>query len=246
MGGHGGRARAPDVVEGRGLDAGLGEPAAHPNSRYITPIGAVPDPRPRVGRPEGRADLGDPVRRPAQDHRAAGDAGPRLAARHVHGRHHVEREDRGGRGRARPGAPRPDGDAAVPRLQRGRLLPALGGRRQGRRRRRSCRRSSTSTGSAAATTAGSCGPASARTAACSSGAIERIEGRGAAAETPVGHVPTADQMDLDGLDADRRRRRPPRSPSTSTSGGRRSRSSRSGSPGSGTSCRPRCATSWRR
>lgn len=32
-------------------------------------------------------------------------------------------------------------------------------------------------------------------------AIERIEGRAAARETPIGHVPTADQLDLDGLDA---------------------------------------------
>jgi phosphoenolpyruvate carboxykinase (GTP) len=32
--------------------------------------------------------------------------------------------------------------------------------------------------------------------------VERIEGRGAAVETPVGHVPTPDQIDLDGLDAD--------------------------------------------
>ena len=36
--------------------------------------------------------------------------------------------------------------------------------------------------------------------------VERIEGRGAAVETPVGHVPTPDQIDLDGLDADARRR----------------------------------------
>ena len=32
--------------------------------------------------------------------------------------------------------------------------------------------------------------------------IERIEERAAAVETPVGHVPTPDQIDLDGLDAD--------------------------------------------
>jgi phosphoenolpyruvate carboxykinase (GTP) len=32
--------------------------------------------------------------------------------------------------------------------------------------------------------------------------IERLEGRGAAVETAVGHVPTPDQIDLDGLDAD--------------------------------------------
>jgi phosphoenolpyruvate carboxykinase (GTP) len=32
-------------------------------------------------------------------------------------------------------------------------------------------------------------------------AIERIEGKAAAVETPIGYVPTADQMDLDGVDA---------------------------------------------
>jgi len=31
--------------------------------------------------------------------------------------------------------------------------------------------------------------------------IERIEGKAAAAETPIGYVPTPDQMDLDGVDA---------------------------------------------
>jgi len=30
--------------------------------------------------------------------------------------------------------------------------------------------------------------------------IERLEGRAAAAETPIGHIPTADQIDLEGLD----------------------------------------------
>jgi phosphoenolpyruvate carboxykinase (GTP) len=33
-------------------------------------------------------------------------------------------------------------------------------------------------------------------------AIDRIEGRAAAQETPIGHVPSAEQLDLDGLDAD--------------------------------------------
>jgi len=32
--------------------------------------------------------------------------------------------------------------------------------------------------------------------------IERMEGKAAAAETPIGYVPTPDQMDLEGLDAD--------------------------------------------
>ncbi|QFZ23843.1 phosphoenolpyruvate carboxykinase (GTP) [Saccharothrix syringae] len=34
-------------------------------------------------------------------------------------------------------------------------------------------------------------------------AVERLEGRAAAVETPIGHVPTADALDLDGLDASR-------------------------------------------
>ncbi|WP_433266683.1 phosphoenolpyruvate carboxykinase (GTP) [Actinosynnema sp. CS-041913] len=34
-------------------------------------------------------------------------------------------------------------------------------------------------------------------------AIERIEGKAAARETPIGHVPTADELDLSGLDAPR-------------------------------------------
>ena len=34
-------------------------------------------------------------------------------------------------------------------------------------------------------------------------AIERIEGKAAAVETPIGYVPTADDLDLSGLDASR-------------------------------------------
>jgi phosphoenolpyruvate carboxykinase (GTP) len=34
-------------------------------------------------------------------------------------------------------------------------------------------------------------------------AIERLEGKAAAQETPIGHVPTADELDLDGLDTPR-------------------------------------------
>ena len=32
--------------------------------------------------------------------------------------------------------------------------------------------------------------------------VERLEGRGGAVETPIGHVPTADALDLTGLDVD--------------------------------------------
>ena len=46
-------------------------PAAHPNSRFCAPASQVPVDRARVGGPEGRADLGVPLRRPARHHRAA-------------------------------------------------------------------------------------------------------------------------------------------------------------------------------
>ena len=62
------------------------------------------------------------------------------------------------------GAPRPVRDAAVLRLQHGRLLQPLAATSAGSCRTR--RASSTSTGSARTTTASSSGPASARTCAC--------------------------------------------------------------------------------
>jgi len=91
--------------------------------------------RPRVGVGRGRANRRDPVRRPSQDHGAAGDRGPRLDPRHVHGRH-AELGDHGGR--SRPGrrrSPRPDGDAAVHRLPRRRLPQPLDHDGQDPRRR---------------------------------------------------------------------------------------------------------------
>ncbi len=77
------------------------------------------------------------------------------------------------------------------------------GSRSASARARSFRRSSMSTGSAAAKrTAISCGRASARTAASLKWIVERIEGKADAADTPIGFVPTADSLDLNGLDVD--------------------------------------------
>ena len=85
--------------------------------------------RARVGRPEGRADLGDPVRRPPPQHGAARDRGVQLAARRVPRLDHGF-GDHGGRGRrGRQPAPRPVRDVAVLRLQHGRLLRALAAHR---------------------------------------------------------------------------------------------------------------------
>ena len=63
-----------------------------------------------------------------------------------------------------------------------------------------CPRSSTSTGSARTRTGDSCGPATARTPACSSGSSNACAGRGEAVETPIGRRAALGAIDIDGLD----------------------------------------------
>ena len=129
-------AGAPDRLEGPRLDAGRrDEPVFAPELALLHADHAVPDHRAGVRRPEGRADLGDPLRRPPQDDDPAGERGPRLGARRLHGRDALVGDHRRRQGRGRRGAPRPDGDAAVHRLQRRRLLRPLGRDGQGGRRR---------------------------------------------------------------------------------------------------------------
>src|SRR5690606_6943849 len=104
-----------------------------PELALLHPDHPVPDPGAGVRGPEGRTDFGDPVRWPAQDHRSAGGPVPGLGTRRLHGSHTVLRDHRcRGRG-GRRGAARPDGDAAVHRLPRRGLLPALDRERQGKR-----------------------------------------------------------------------------------------------------------------
>ena len=100
-------------------------PAAHPNARFTAPAVAVPVDRSRVGGPEGRADLGDPLRRPPGHQRPARHRELRLGARRVPRLDH-ELGDHRRPGRRRRQAPlRPVRDAPVLWLQHGRLLPAL-------------------------------------------------------------------------------------------------------------------------
>ena len=75
-------------------------------------------------------------------------------------------------------------------------------------------------------------------------AIERIEGKAAAVETPIGHVPTPESLDTEGLDMTATPSSSRRSPSTPRSGRPRSRRSRSGSPSSARPSRPSCRSSW--
>ena len=131
--------------------------------------GAVPLDRPQLGGPRGRADLGDPVRWPPRHERAAGDRGPRLGPRCVPGRDDRLGADRCRRRHCRRAAPRPVRDAAVLRLQHGRLLGPLAQDRRDDRRRQTAARCTRSTGSARARTASSCGPGSVTTRACSRG-----------------------------------------------------------------------------
>ena len=94
------------------------ELSSHANSPLLHADQAVRHPRGRVRRPARRPDRRDPVRWSPQDHRPAGLRGPRLDPRHLPRRDALLGDHRR-RGRpGRRGPPRPDGDAAVHRLQR--------------------------------------------------------------------------------------------------------------------------------
>ena len=153
--------------------------------------------------PDGRADLGHPLRRPAGHQRAAGDRVARLAARRVPRLDHVVGEDGGGRRHGRRAALRPLRHAARSAATTWATTSTTGStsaapRSSATATPTTCPSCSGSTGSARATTASSCGRATARTAACSSGSSSGSTASGEAVETPIGRVP------------DRRRHRPHR------------------------------------
>ena len=118
------------------------------------------------------------------------------------------------------------------------------GRRDGRR---SCRRSSTSTGSARTTTGASCGPASARTRACSRGSSAAARATADADETPIGLVPARGRPRHR---RPRRRRRGPRGAADASTprscASRAAADPASTSRSSATACPTSCARSSRR
>ena len=118
--------------KGRDWTPESGERLQPPEQPLLHPGQAVPDDGRRVRRAQRRADRRDPLRRPPQDHRAARLRVARLGPRRVRRRDAVlgDHRRRHRCGRRRP--PRPDGDAALHRLQRRRLRQPLARDRQGR------------------------------------------------------------------------------------------------------------------
>ena len=111
---------------GQPLDARLRSPGRAPELALHGRRRAVPADLRRLGRARRRADRRDPLRRTPRHERAARRRGAQLEARRVHGRDDLVGADRRRRGHGRRAAPRPVRDAAVLRLQHGRLLGALG------------------------------------------------------------------------------------------------------------------------
>ena len=163
---------------------------------------AVPDPRAGVGRPGGRADLGDLLRWPPRHarfrwspSRATGSTArswvPPSPAR-------------------RP--PRPRARSAWCAATRWRCCPSsattsvttssTGWTSASKPTPASCPRSSTSTGSVAAQDKRFLWPGFGENSRVLKWAIERIEGKAGAKETPIGYVPTVADLDTEGLTED--------------------------------------------
>ena len=176
------------------------ELAQPPEQPLLHPDRAVPDPRRRVRRPQGRADLGDLLRWPPQDDRPARHRVARLGARHVHGRDPLLGDHRGGHRRGRRRAPRPDGDAAVHRLQRRRLLQALDRDRQGRRRLQAAEDLLRQLVPARRGRRVPVARLRRELPASSSGPSSASRARPPRSRRPIGHVPTPESLDTDGLD----------------------------------------------
>ena len=202
VGGHDRRAAGPpDRLEGPRLDAGLARSSSTPPEQPLLHADhPVPDPR---------AEYDDPRGVPISAILFGGrrkttiplvDRGPRLGARRLHGRDAVLRDHRRRDRRGRRGAPRPDGDAAVHRLQRRRLLQPLDRDGQAATTPPSCRKIFYVNWFRRDDDGGFLWPGFGENSRVLKWVIERLEGKAAAVETPIGHVPAPGALDVDGLD----------------------------------------------
>ena len=232
--------------KGRDWTPGSPEPAAHPNSRFTTPADQCP-----TIAPEWDDPAGVPISAILFGGRRAStvplviesfdwDHGVFL------GRQRRLGEDRGGRGHGRRAAPRPVRDAAVLRLQHGRLLRLLAFGRRRRPTRPSCRGCSTSTGSARTPPGRFVWPGFGENIRVLKWIVERLSGTAEAVSTPIGTCPRRVRWTWTAWTSarptwtccSRWTRRP--------GNGRRSRS-RSSSAASASTCRPgsgSCTRSW--
>ena len=130
VGGHDGRAAsrvhrlARQEVDAADCEGNRREGSASERSLY-RPGAAVPDDRPALGRPGGRADQRIHLRRTPRHHDAAGLPGVQLEFRCLCRGDHGLGDDGRGSGHNRQSAPRSDGDASLLRISHGRLFPAL-------------------------------------------------------------------------------------------------------------------------
>ncbi len=133
--------------------------------------------------PRRRADRRHPLRRSARQRDPARLPVPQLGPRRLPGLDHGLGDDRRGHGGGRQPAPRPLRDAALLRVQHGRLLRATGSPSPSASTKARCPRSSTSTGSARVPRAAWLWPGFGENSRVLEWIFERTAGRGEAIET---------------------------------------------------------------